>query len=183
MCIQGLQATTLLTAHRHPVAVHLVVVCPRCKGATGVREDQRSATCPRCGRPFNAQRARVYHRTADPRELARVIGEQNARLERGFKRYEADVEASKRRRQRAGKHLTPLETVTSRVSLTKGRKAQLELAVDLLCRRPQGGFHGEELMMTLLAVGWDEASVEGALEGMLRQGLLVEPVEDFFKVP
>jgi hypothetical protein len=172
-----------LTTHRLLEAVHLVVVCPRCKGATGVREDQKSATCPRCGRPFNAQRARVYHRTADPRELARLIAEKNARLDKGFKRYEADVEASERRRQRAGKPLTPLETVTSRVSLTRGRKAQMELAVDLLCRRPQGGFHAEELMMTLVAVGWDEASVEGALEGMVRTGLLVEPVEDLFKKP
>ena len=112
-----------------------------------------------------------------------MVGEMNARLEEGFKRYEADARAAEVRRQRAARPLTPLESVKSRVSLASGRKAQLELAVALLCKRPPGGFHPEELMVILMSVGWDEAAVEDALEGMLAHGMLLEPRPGFLRIP
>ena len=157
--------------------MHLVVVCPRCKGATAVREDQKSATCPRCGRSYDPRRSRAYNRSEDPAEVARLVGEMNARLEKGFKRYEAD-----RRAAEPGRKVVDgdLEAVVSRVSLTKGRQRQLEEAVGLLSSRAEGSFSSEELIDVLEAVGWPRHAAEDALRRMLEEGVVVEKRPDTY---
>ncbi len=146
----------------------------------GVREDQKTASCPRCGRQFQARRARAYHKTEDLSELARVVGEMNARLERGFKRYERDA-------RRAGESRTPsgvpagLEAIAARVMNTRGRRAQLEAAVRMLCAREGGGFSSGELEAVLAAASWQREDVAAALDGLLREGNLVEPRPDTYR--
>ena len=130
--------------------MHVVVVCPRCKGATAVREEQKSATCPRCGRSYDPRRSRVYHRSRDPAEVARVVGEMNARLEKGFQRYQADVRGAEPRRRVVD---GDLESVVSRVSLERGRQRQLEEAVRLLSSREEGTFSSDELFDEQLRLG------------------------------
>jgi hypothetical protein len=157
--------------------MHLVVVCPRCKGATAVREDQKSATCPRCGRSYDPRRSRAYHRSSDPAETARVVGEMNARLEGGFKRYQADVRAAE------GGERGPegdLESVVSRVSLEKGRQRQLDEAVRLLSSREGGTFTSDELFSVLQSVGWPRHAAEDALRRCVDEGLVVEKRPDVY---
>jgi hypothetical protein len=151
--------------------MHLVVVCPRCKGATAVREEQKSATCPRCGRSYDPRRSRAYHRSGDPAEVARVVGEMNARLEKGFSRYQADVRAAG-----SGDRHTDgdLEAVVSRVSLEKGRRRQLEEAVRLLSSREEGTFSSGELMDVLEAAGWPRHAAEDALRRLVDEGIVLE---------
>lgn len=151
--------------------MHLVVVCPRCKGATAVREDQRSATCPRCGRSYDPRRSRAYHRSDDPSEIARTVGEMNARLEKGYQRYQADLRAA--RPARSGPE-GDLEAVVSRVSLERGRQRQLEEAVDLLTSREGGTFSSEDLLDVLEAVGWPRHAAEEALRRSLEEGKVAE---------
>ena len=159
---------------------HLVVACPHCKRALGVREGQKAATCPRCGREFRADRARAYHRTEDPAELARLVGEMNARLEKGFTRYERDVKEAEGRGP--GKDVPKgLEPIAARVVNARGRKGQLETAVRLLCAREGGTFSSDELAVVLCAAGWQEEAVAAALDGMVREGSLVEPRPDSFR--
>lgn len=155
--------------------MHVVVVCPRCKGATAVREDQKSATCPRCGRSYDPRRSRVYHRSSDPAETARIVGEMNARLERGFARYQADVRAAERRE---GDPDGDMETVVSRVSLEKGRRRQLEEAVRLLSSREGGTFSSDELLDALESVGWPRHAAEDALRRLVDEGIVLEKRPD-----
>jgi len=158
---------------------HIVIACPHCKRALGVRDDQRTATCPRCGRELDCRSARAYHRTEDMAELARLVGEMNARLEHGFKRYERDARAA---RGADGRPAVPpgLEAVAARVANTRGRKGQLDAAVGLLCAREGASFSSDELQAVLAAAGWPEDAVAAALEGMVREGALVEPKPDRF---
>lgn len=161
---------------------HIVIACPHCKRALGVREDQRTATCPRCGRELDCRSARAYHRTEDMAELARLVGEMNARLEHGFKRYERDARAA---RGADGRPAVPpgLEAVAARVANTRGRKGQLDVAVGLLCAREGASFSSDELQAVLAAAGWPEDAVATALEGMVREGTLAEPRPDRFVRP
>jgi len=146
-----------------------------------VREGQKTATCPRCGREFHADRARAYHRTEDPAELARLVGEMNARLEKGFTRYERDVKEAEARRPGAD---VPkgLEPVAARVSHARGRKGQLDEALALLCAREGGSFSSSELGAVLASVGWDPATVASTLDALLHEGRLVEARPDSFKL-
>ncbi len=158
---------------------HIVIACPHCKRALGVREDRRTATCPRCGRELECRSARAYHRTEDMAELARLVGEMNARLEHGFKRYERDARAA--RGAKGLPEVPPgLVAVAARVANTRGRRGQLESAVGLLCAREGGAFSSDELLAVLSSAGWPEDAVVSALEGMVREGALVEPRPDSF---
>ncbi len=157
--------------------MHLVIVCPRCKGATAVREDQKSATCPRCGRGYDPRRSRVYHRSEDPAEVARLVGQMNARLDKGYQRYEADRRAAEPRRKGP---VGDLEAVVSRVSLAKGRQRQVEEAVGLLASREDGTFSSGELYNVLEAVGWPRHAAEDALRRMLEEGVVVEKRTDTY---
>jgi len=160
--------------------MHLVVACPHCKRALGVREGQQTATCPRCGRELRADRARAYHRTDDPAELARLVGEANARLEKGFARYDRDVREAEARRPG-----TPvpagLEPIAARVSLARGRKGQLDEALGSLCAREGGSFSSSELEAVLVSVGWDPVAVATTLDALLHDGQLVEVRPDRYK--
>jgi hypothetical protein len=158
--------------------MHLVIVCPRCKGATAVREEQKSATCPRCGRGFDPRRSRAYHRSSDPAEVARIVGEMNARLEGGFQRYEADVKASKPVEGKTGS----VETIVGRISLVKGRQRQLGEAVRRLSAREEGGFTSDELFDLLEEVGWPRHVAEEALRRLLEEGEVVEKRPDLYRV-
>ena len=145
-----------------------------------VREEQKSATCPRCERGFDPRRSRPYHRTEDPAELARLVGEMNARLEGGFQRYEADVKAS----ETAKRHrvLGDVETIATRVSLVSGHVKQLDKAVRLLCDREGGSFSADELVMVLVGAGWDEPGAEGALERLLGDGRILQSRPDVYRL-
>ncbi len=99
-----------------------------------------------------------------------MVGEMNARLEGGFQRYEADKRATEPRRRDAG----DLESIVSRVSLTKGRKRQMEEAVRLLSSREEGSFSSDELLDILEAVGWPRHAAEDALRRMLEEGEVTE---------
>ncbi len=151
--------------------MHLVVVCPRCKRATAVREEQKSSTCPRCGRSYDPRRSRAYHRSEDPAEIARLVGEMNARLEKGFSRYEADTRAAEPRQKDVD---GDLEAVVSRVSLVKGRQGQMEEAVRLLSSRREGSFSSGELTDVLEAAGWPRHAAAEALRRSLEEGEVVE---------
>jgi predicted RNA-binding Zn-ribbon protein involved in translation (DUF1610 family) len=158
---------------------HIVIACPHCKRALGVREDQKTATCPRCGRELVCRRARAYHRTEDMAELARLVGEMNARLEHGFKRYERDARTARGAKDHP--MLPPgLESLAARVANTRGRRGQLDAAVGGLCAREGASFSSDELLAVLGAAGWPEDAVATALEGMVREGALVEPRPDRF---
>ena len=151
--------------------MHLVVVCPRCKGATAVREEQKSSSCPRCGRTYDPRKSRVYHRSEDPGEIAMLVGEMNARLEKGFSRYEADRRAAEPKLKDLD---GDLEAVVSRVSLSRGRQRQMDEAVRLLSSREEGSFSSEELCDVLTSVGWPRHAAEDALRLMLDSGVVVE---------
>ncbi len=99
-----------------------------------------------------------------------MVGEMNARLEGGFQRYEADARAAEPRRRDAG----DLESIVSRVSLTKGRQRQMEEAVRLLSTRKGGPFSSGELCDVLEAVGWPRHAAEDALRRMLEEGEVAE---------
>ena len=158
--------------------MHLVLVCPRCKGATAVREEQKSATCPRCGRGFDPRRSRAYHRSSDPSEVARMVGEMNARLEGGFQRYEADA----REARPEGGIEGDVGTIAGRVSLAKGRARQLEEAVRQLTSREEGGFNSDEFFDLLEEVGWPRHAAEEALRRLLEEGEVVEKRPDVYRV-
>jgi hypothetical protein len=101
----------------------------------------------------------------------------NARLEKGFARYEADKRAAEpRRRELDG----DLETVVSRVSLVKGRQRQLAEAVRLLTSRKGGAFSSDELYDVLEAVGWPRHAAEDALVRMLDEGEVVQRRPDTY---
>lgn len=99
-----------------------------------------------------------------------MVGEMNARLEGGFQRYEADARAAEPRRRDAG----DLESIVSRVSLTKGRQRQMEEAVRLMSSREEGSFSSDELCDVLAAVGWPRHAAEDALRRMLEEGEVAE---------
>jgi hypothetical protein len=98
----------------------------------------------------------------------------NARLEGGFRRYQADVGAAERR----GRDLGDLEAVVSRVSLTRGRQRQLEEAVRLLTSREGGDFSSDELYDVLEAAGWPRHAAEDALRRLLEGGRVAEVMPD-----
>ena len=160
--------------------MHLVVVCPRCKGATAVREDQKSATCPRCERSYDPRRSRAYHRSEDSAELARLVGEMNARLEGGFQRYEADARALEAARRHAPSG--DVGTIADRVGLVRGRVKQLDEALRLLCDREGGTFSSDELAGVLMGAGWDLPATEGVLERMLVEGRVSEMRPDVYRL-
>lgn len=119
----------------------------------------------------------MYHRSEDPAEVARMVGEMNARLERGFQRYEAD------RRAAEGRRVWPegdMETVVSRVSLARGRQRQMEEAVRLLSSREGGTFSSEELFQVLEGVGWPRHAAEDGLRRMLDEGVVAEVRPDAY---
>lgn len=95
----------------------------------------------------------------------------NARLEKGFQRYEADRRAVEpRRKEMEG----DLEAVVSRVSLVKGRQRQLEEAVRMLLSRREGSFSSDELTEVLEAAGWPSHAAAEALRRSLEEGEVVE---------
>ena len=94
----------------------------------------------------------------------------NARLEGGFQRYEADATAAGPRQNDAG----DMESIVSRVSLTKGRQRQMEEAVRLLSSREEGSFSSDELCNVLEAVGWPRHAAEDALRRLLDEGGIAE---------
>ena len=158
--------------------MHHVVVCPRCKGATAVREDQKSATCPHCGRSYDPRRSRVYDRSEDPAEVARLVGEMNARLEGGYRNYEADAKAADRSQRATG----DLQTIAGRVSRARGMQRQLEEALRLLCAREGGAFSSEDLYQVLGAVGWEPHQSEDALKRLLEEGAVTEVRPDTYRM-
>jgi hypothetical protein len=94
----------------------------------------------------------------------------NARLEKGFERYEADVRAAGR-----GEELPEgLEDVAGRVGQVRGLVRQLDEAVRLLTGREPPEFSGEELTSVLIAAGWEEWRVEEALAKLLDEGRIME---------
>jgi hypothetical protein len=95
----------------------------------------------------------------------------NARLERGFARYQADVRAAERRE---GDPDGDMESVVSRVSLEKGRRRQLEEAVRLLSSREGGTFSSDELLNALESVGWPRHAAEDALRRLVDEGIVLE---------
>jgi hypothetical protein len=99
-----------------------------------------------------------------------MVGQMNARLEKGFQRYEADRRAAEPKR----KDLGDMESIVSRVSLSKGRQRQLEAAVKLLSSREEGTFSSDELADVLEAVGWPRHAAEDALKLLLEEGIVVE---------
>lgn len=159
--------------------MHLVVVCPGCKGATAVREGQKSATCPRCGRSYDPRRSRAYHRSEDPAELARMVGDMNARLEGGFQRYEADARAAE---PRTAEVEEALSGISGRVTRVKGRQRQLEEAVRLLCARKEGSFSSSDLYGVLEGAGWERHAAEDVLRRQVEDGQVTEFTVDRFRL-
>lgn len=157
--------------------MHLVVVCPRCKGATAVRDDQKSATCPRCGRSYDPRRSRVYNRSEDSAEVARLVGEMNAKLEGGFRQYEVDARAADRRPRVTG----DLATIAGRASRVRGMQRQLDEALRLLCSREEGVFSSVDLYQVLEAVGWEPHQAEEALRRLLEEGRVTEVRPDAYR--
>ncbi len=100
-----------------------------------------------------------------------MVGEMNARLEKGYQRYQADVRASRPARDDL---VDDLEAVVSRVSLVRGRQRQLEEAVSLLTSREGGTFSSDELLDVLEAVGWPRHAAEEALRRSLDEGKVAE---------
>jgi len=99
----------------------------------------------------------------------------NARLEKGFSRYEADRRAAEPRRKDIE---GDAEAVVSRVSLAKGRHRQMEEAVRLLSSREEGTFSSEELFDVLTSVGWPRHAAEDALRRLLDGGEVAEKRPD-----
>ncbi len=99
----------------------------------------------------------------------------NARLEKGFQRYQADVRASEPRRKDVD---GDLESVVSRVSLVRGRQRQLDEAVRLLTSRKEGTFSSDELYDVLESVGWKRHAAEDALRRSVDEGVVVERSPD-----
>ncbi len=106
-----------------------------------------------------------------------MVGEMNARLERGFQRYEADRRAAEGIRAEVD---DDLETVVSRVSLARGRQRQMEEAVRLLSSREGGTFSSEELFWVLEGVGWPLHAAEEALRRMLDEGVVAQVRPDAY---
>jgi hypothetical protein len=104
-----------------------------------------------------------------------MVGDMNARLEKGFQRYEADKRAAE---PRQGVSADDTEAVVGRVSLMKGRGRQLEEAVRLLSSRPGDTFSSEDLCSVLQAVGWPRHAAEDALARMLEDGQVVQKRHD-----
>lgn len=100
-----------------------------------------------------------------------LVGEMNARLEKGFSRYEADRRAAEPKLKDLD---GDLEAVVSRVSLSRGRQRQMDEAVRLLSSREEGSFSSEELCDVLTSVGWPRHAAEDALRLMLDSGVVVE---------
>ncbi len=159
--------------------MHLVVVCPRCKGATAVREDQKSATCPRCGRSYDPRRSRAYQRSDDPAEIARMVGEMNARLEGGYQRYEADTRAAEPRRVEVEEALSG---ISGRVTRVQGRQRQVEEALRLLCARKEGSFSSSDLYDVLEGAGWERHAAEDVLRRLVEDGQVTESRSDRFRL-
>lgn len=99
----------------------------------------------------------------------------NARLEKGYQRYQADVSASQVPRTRVD---DDLEAIVSRVSLVRGRQRQLDEAIDLLSSREGGTFSSDELLDVLESVGWPRHAAEEALGRSLEEGRVVEKRPD-----
>lgn len=64
-----------------------VIVCPRCRVARGIRLNQKTARCPKCGKAWKIRKLRIVCKARDARELQEAVAMINMKLGKNPKGY------------------------------------------------------------------------------------------------
>jgi hypothetical protein len=105
----------------------------------------------------------------------------NARLEKGYQRYEADLRSMQASKRKASVP-KDLEVIGGRVSRERGKQRQLEEALRLLHSRADGTFTSSELVSVLAFAGWEDHAAADSLRGLLESGRVAEVRPDMFRL-
>ncbi|TET90921.1 MAG: DUF1922 domain-containing protein [Methanomassiliicoccales archaeon] len=149
-----------------------VVVCSRCRKATGVDLRNKTARC-QCGNQIRLKEAKKFFESDSQREIAAAVGRLNAELSGGTEEWE----------KIAGKSDTvdtddPYSEIVVSASSVTDRKEKLTIAVRGLSDA-LGGFTTEDLEKVLQSLGMKNA--EDCLRLLLEENIIYEPRKNVFR--
>lgn len=148
------------------VLMYVVIVCPRCHKAHGVRLSTKRTRCTGCGFSIDVGKAKVYHRTDSKKDLVEAVGQVSKSLglrlegEMVVSRFDADGPP----KEAKGRPCFNEERVRSTV---------VQLTEEL------GEFSSRDLAERLDIR--DRESLEKLIGDMLREGIVFEPRGDRYR--
>jgi hypothetical protein len=161
-----------------------VVQCPRCKKASGVRQDAKTASCPRCGAQINLTKAKILCEAGSEKELAEAVMKYNTAIEGGEKEYAQDLNLAlqKENHQKVEYKSSDIyDRVIKNLTDIRGKDKKIEAAAINLCRQ-MTEFTEDDLNEVLRRIGLVKDKGCGQyIDRLMENNVIYQPKSGIYK--
>ena len=163
-----------------------VVLCPRCKTARGVRLESKTATCAKCSKKMNLEKAMVLCKVNSEYEVAQAVMEYNKKQMEKEDVYEHDIMAQKKEHNGPDipVNIEPQEVysiVAGQLVSIRGRDDKVVAAARKLCRY-LGDFTESDLLGVLDLLGfYGEDACRTYITKLMENNVIYEPKTGMYR--